>query len=410
MIEVHKKIYSYLKKDTLLLINRKKYLYLSILVPLIISLIFLLLLSPGKNEIKMGVCNLDLNSPTEILSKMQGFSPIFYEKENCENKLIEDIKSNKIPFGILIPEGFSENLQNTKQSKIILYYDNTDIALSNLLAWKIDQSTQPFEREIIDSLNKELKDNVKVARSNVNFVKDIIPNTGALNSKINEVDQSLIKLESLETEFILNPIWTDKREIYETKKLKEIGITFVLPIISLFVLLLLSSTSIIYDKKTNFLLRVKTSTSPIVYLISKIIFFYFFMLAQTLIIFIIFLIYGARFTLTLDLVPNILYLVLILAIINSLLGIIIGLISDNEGIAILFSLIISLPLMLLSGIFYPIQTLPTAIQFLVSKLPLQYEIDITKAILLFNSEVNLNWIYPALILLVISAYLINKKE
>jgi ABC-2 type transport system permease protein len=87
----------------------------------------------------------------------------------------------------------------------------------------------------------------------------------------------------------------------------------------------------------------------------------------------------------------------------------IGLISDNEGIAILFSLIISFPFMLLSGIFYPLQTMPRLIQYFAKLIPLNYQIDYSKAVLLFGQSIGTRWLITAFILLIAVYYLITRK-
>ena len=53
------KTYAYLKKDTLLLVKRKKYLYLFILLPLIIATLFLFALNAKTYDIKVGICDFD---------------------------------------------------------------------------------------------------------------------------------------------------------------------------------------------------------------------------------------------------------------------------------------------------------------------------------------------------------------
>jgi len=102
-------------------------------------------------------------------------------------------------------------------------------------------------------------------------------------------------------------------------------------------------------------------------------------------------------------------MIIFIAVINTLLGMLIGCISENEGIALLFSLIISFPLMLLSGIFFPLQTMPAFVQYLAKLLPLHYQIIAVKSVLLFNLEISSKWIITAIILFMLVYYLIRKK-
>ena len=102
------KFYAYLKKDFLLLVKRKKYLYLSIAIPAVVALIFLFMLNPSSSGIKVEVCDFDnTDASIEYLSNLEGFSAQFLSLDNCENRLISDIRTGKTPLGVKIPAGFS---------------------------------------------------------------------------------------------------------------------------------------------------------------------------------------------------------------------------------------------------------------------------------------------------------------
>jgi len=403
-----RKFYGYLKKDFLLLVKRRKYLYLFILLPLIIAGLFLFALNPFDYEIDVGVCDFD-SSPmsTQAFSGLNGFRPVFLEEENCVDNLILMIKSGEISLGMEIGEGFSQNLENLEQSKIVVYYDNTDIAFANLISWRVDSSLEPFERGIIDSLNSQLKERVSSARSGAEFILEFNSVSGKLEEKVEEIDSDLKSIENMNTEFLVNPIWTDKRPVYNAELKKSSGIAFIFPILALFVILMLSSTSVIYDKKTGFLTRVKSSTSPMVYLFAKIVFFSVLVFAQFLIILLLFMLYGSSYSFSL---LGLVELIVFIAIFDSLFGVIIGLVSNNEGIAVLFSLIIAFPLMLISGVFFPIQTLPDAVQYLGKILPLNYQILTSKSVLLFNQGIPNTWMYFAAGLFIVVWWLIKKDK
>jgi ABC-2 type transport system permease protein len=400
------KFYGYLKKDTMLLYKRKKYLYIFILLPLIIASLFLFALNPSDYKIKVGVCDFDNTQISKQAStNLEGFTTTILPKDNCLENLIDKIQSGDFDLGIEIGDGFSENIENLKQSKLIIYYDNTDIAFSNLVSWKVDQSLEPFEKQIIDKLNQEIKTKISSIRGNVDIILDLdLPNK--IENRVNEMDSQLKMLEEMDTEFLVNPLWTDQRGIYDNTK-KSAGLTFIFPILALFIILMLASTSIIYDKKTGFITRVKANSSPTIYLLAKVVFFSFLVLIQFLIIFLLFKLYGGEYSfLSKELIKLIFYI----GATDALIGLIIGLLSENEGIAVLFSLIISFPLMLVSGLFFPIQTMPKIIQIISKILPMNFQIQASKSILLFNQTISNNWIYGILILGIISYYLIKTKE
>ncbi|MGC9309241.1 MAG: ABC transporter permease [Candidatus Nanoarchaeia archaeon] len=405
MIKIIRQISACLKKDILLLYKRKKYLYVFILLPLIIASLFLFFLNPSLSNIDIGICDLDnTQASQQITQNLQGFNPIILDKTNCVDNLQSDIKSGKFSLGMVIGHGFSSNLNNMKQSKITIYYDNTDIAFSNMVSWKVDNSLSPAKRQIIDTLNQELKNKINNLRNSLDIALLASKNL-PIHNKLEQTDNELEKVEEIDTEFLVRPIWTDKQPVYTETAQRDSAIAFIFPIIALFIGLMLSSTSLIYDKQSGYLTRVKAASSPLLYILSKFIFFFILTCIEFLIIFGLFILTGASYHFPLSL----LNMLLLISIINTSIGLIIGLLADNEGIAILFSLIIAFPLMLLSGIFYPIQTMPSLIQWITNILPLQYQIEAVKTSLLFNQSLNWYWLIPATILLLIIYKGIKRK-
>ena len=400
--------YGYLKKDFMLFYKRKKYLYLFLGIPIILALFFIFALNPSGYSIKMGVCDFD-NSVLSgtALEGMDGFKYDLLEKEDCIENLRKMIISGKYDLGLEIPQGFEKNINGLKQSKIVVYYDNTDVAFSNLVSWKIDVTLYGFKRSIIDSLNKELGAKTGGVRSNLDIVLELTSFSSALEKRVLDADKELKMIEEMETEFLVNPVWTDLRPIYENNLDASSGAVYVFPIISLFTILMLASISIIYDKKNGFLTRVKSSSSGFSYLAAKMLFFILLVAIQFLIVLSLFLINGGRYSVSFS---GVLMLIVSVALINCLIGFLIGFLSENEGIAVLFSLIISFPLMLVSGIFFPIQTLPKLIQYFSIITPLNYQINYSKAVLLFGETFNNLWAYAALILFVVCFWLLKKER
>jgi ABC-2 type transport system permease protein len=399
--------YSYLKKDFLLLYKRKKYLFTFILLPILIAGIFLFALNPGSYNINVGICDFDGSPVSNQALNLDTFNPIFLEKEDCLETLKKGIEAGEFPLGIVIEQGFSSKINELKQPKLSLYYDNTDVSFANLMSWKVDVALNPLKHKIIDQLNGELTNNIKNIRQNANLVIENLPLTGFIEEKAEELDNDLKNVEELETGFIVNPIGVEHKPLYPEQSPKDSSIIFIFPVLALFVTLMLSSTSIIYDKKTKFLTRVKSSSFVLNYLLAKVIFFIFLVLVQFLIIFIIFLISGAGYAFNFWAIVE---LILAIAVVNSLLGFIIGLISNNEGIAVLFSLIISFPLMLISGLFFPVQALPSIVQKLAMILPLNQQILATKSALLFGQSISSAWLIYGIILFAIALLLMRMNE
>jgi ABC-type multidrug transport system permease subunit len=398
------KFYGYLKKDFMLLYKRKNYLSVFILLPLIIAGLFLFALQPSDYSIDVGVCDSDMGDLSSEALDLDNFNPIFLDDENCLENLLKGIREGDFPLGIVIHPGFSKNVENLKQSKIDAYYDNTDVSFASLISWKLDNSLKPLKIQIIDELNEELGGKTGTTRSGLNIITDELDFDFA-DEEIDDLDNLLQNVEELDTEFLIDPVYVSHNPLYTDEAGEGAGIIFIMPILILFVVLMLASTSIIYDKKSNFIMRVKSSTTISNYLAAKLVFFIGLVLTQFVIIFLLFMLFGNTYSISLGLVE----LIVSIAIVDTLLGFLIGLISENEGIAVLFSLIISFPLMLVSGIFFPTQTLPRLIQWFAGIMPLEFQIGASRAVLLFGENMGHGWLWLAGGLLILVLWLFRKK-
>ncbi len=402
-----RKFYGHLKKDLMLFYNRKKYLYIFLFFPVVIAGLFLFLLSPTTASMGVGVCDFDQTPETqEMLTDLDDFDIVRLEAENCTENLKSKIMEGEFELGLKIPEGFTQNIENLEQASLITYHDNTDIALSRMVSWKVDSSLNPYRRGIIDGLNEELKQRLSVARRSIDTAEQLTGGSGPLHEKIVEIDRDLERIEELDTDFIVNPIKTDSRGLHYELSMEHISIAFLYPIITLFLILMLASISIIYDDKTGFITRVKTSTTVLTYIFSKILFFFILSAVIFVIFFGIFLLAGASLSFNLTEVVKLIFLV---SITNSLIGMLIGDVAENEGIAILMSLFISFPLMLLSGLFFPLQNMPYIVQRVVEILPLHLQIEATKSVILFNQPLGMTLLYLNIPLLLFTVYFIRRN-
>ena len=399
------KFYSYLKKDLMLLYKRKNYLSIFILLPLIIAGLFLLALQPSNYSIDIGICNSDMGDLSDAVFEIDNFNPIILAKENCKENLITGINTGEFPLGIIINPGFSKNIENLKQSKIDVYYDNTDVSFAGLISWKLENSLKPLKIQIIEELNKELGSKTKTTHEGISLIGKEI-GLDFKEGKLKDLDISLRNIEELDTEFLMDPIYVSHNPLYSGEVGKSAGIIFIMPVLILFLLLMLASTSIIYDKKANFIMRVKSSTTILNYIAAKLVFLILLVFVQFSIILLLFLAFRNQYQFN---ILGILELIVSIAIVDGLLGFLIGIVSENEGLAVLFSLVISFPLMLISGIFFPTQTLPKLIQWIAGSMPLEFQIQSRKNVLLLGNAMSHNWLWLTLILFILVIYIMRKK-
>lgn len=403
---------SFIKKDFLLLFRKKKYLYLTIALPLIIGLIYILTLTSGFNNVNIKVCDFDNTTVTkQAINDLNDFDATISHSETCIKDMIEDVKFNKYLFGIVIEKGFSKSIENLKQSKMQVYYDNSEPAITELAQWRIDAALVPFKYKIVESLAKEIKEKSTDAKEKTQLAIKLselanIPNS--LTKTIKDADADFKKLSELEVNFITSPIKTENHGVHKEYKLIDIGISPLYVVLSLFIILMLCSTGIIYDRKIHLFSRIRASNSSMFsYISAKLIFFLGLSIAQLLLLIIIFKLFGANYSIS---YLNLIKTVLFISLVNSFLGILIGLISDSEGVSVLISLIITLPMMFLSGMFYPVQLMPSTVKIFTEIIPIRAEIMMMKKAMLFGGQIQNEYFLIPLGLLILSLYLIKKTK
>lgn len=401
-----------IKKDYLLLLNRRKYLYLAILLPLILSLVYIFTIQPQQQTIQIGVCDFDDTPLTnELIKNIKGFEVVKFKESNCVENLKLNIKNNKFIFGLIIEKGFTQKQEDFKRTSIKILHDNSDITLSNYIRWQVDSALLDYKTGVIDATNNELKkeaqemeNQVKVASKLANY----IASGSSVTKELDSIESSLVRVQSIDTEFLVNPVSADTIGIYDIKKEISSGIASIFPIVTIFVLLMLVSTNILYDKKSYFIARIKASQTPsFTYILSKLLFFLIITLLQFIVVIVIFLIMGASFSINyLGLVK----VLLLISFIDTLIGILIGLMSDSEGVAILISLILTLPFMFLSGIFYPLRLMPSFFQIFADIFPINSQILMLKKVMLFSQDIIfMNLFYILIILFVLSYYYMKRQ-
>jgi hypothetical protein len=392
----------FIYKDAILFIKRKKYLYGTLIFPIALGLIYIMILS-SNSSISVMVCDFDNTSITkDAFSDIPTFDVDFSSDENCIEVMKSSIKDNSKLFGIVINEGFSEKIENLQTAELYVYYDNSNPSIANLAQWKIDNALIPLKNELVGNFAKELSQKSKDARMHTSLALEIIENTNlvSIKSPIEKADEDLEKLEKLDPHFIVSPIVTRQQGAYDEYSLVEVGAAPLAVILCMFIILMLCSTGVMIDKKTGLIKRIKASNSSmLIYAFAKIAYFTFIAIIQFTIVLLIFILAGASFSISL---PLIIKSIIYISLINTLIGMIIGFISDSEGVAVLISLIFSLPMLLLSGMFYPIQIMPKIMQTIVYMLPLERQINMVKEALLFGGEIN----FPISLVLILSIWLL----
>jgi ABC-type multidrug transport system permease subunit len=321
------------------------------------------------------------------------YDEIEFNYDICLDKMFDSIKSDKTVFGIFINSTFSSRIKDNQVGFIDIYYDNSEPSIDSIASWKFDSAIVPLKHKIIRNSVHELKENVKELESGIydldsaynslNDEKLILEEEFDLfHSDIKDTKNKISRISNMDENFVASPIVTKTNGIYDNLSSLSIGFPGLFCLTCLFIVLMLCSTGIIYDKKMYLFQRIKSSNSIFLsYFIGKYIFYFLICFFQFLIILIIFYFAGARFEINL---LSLLICILLITLIDVSIGFLIGLLSESEGIAVLISLMFTLPMMFLSGLFFPVELMPKIIQFIAKILPLSIEVSLLKRALFFS--------------------------
>ena len=223
-------------------------MYLTISIPIIFSFIFLILLTSTPKNLNLGICQFDPSSEVSQIYQSLELNVILLNQENCTQNLIQQIKDKELNLGLVINRDFTNNLRNLKQGKIDLYYDKTNFGFASTFSWKIDLLLEAPKKQIIDNLNNQLKARIEIINPQIQRIDNQIDRIPFIQEEYLNLRTTLLNIENLETEYLVNPIRVVNNEVNNYDQF-QIIFTYIFPIVSFFLMLMLSSLLIIYDKK-----------------------------------------------------------------------------------------------------------------------------------------------------------------
>ena len=333
------------KKEVLILVRRKKFLALIILLPFVLGGLMALLPSlTSFNDVKIGLCDLDgsVFSSRFVSEVDSSFSTtIFDESESfCVEELTRGVKVGAYTIGIIVPKGFGSDLSNLSKSGLNVFYDNSDFRFETYLDWFIYSSLNGFKTSIAREGEVRLKSEVDDVYSLAVSVQSVTSGfDNVISDKVDGFVSTLGLVKDLDVSFLSEPVVVNKNGVYDISSPSTTAFPLVVGILSIFTLFMLASTSVIFDRKSNYLVRIRTSkTFLFSYLFAKCAVFFFVSLAQFLILFLLFLVLGASFKIN---IVGLLLVLVFVSFVNTLIGVLIGFVSENETVAVLFSLLLT---------------------------------------------------------------------
>src|SRR3989344_2111329 len=167
------KIIKLVKKDLRLLRRDKKTLLMAIIVPIFIlyltGLIFGQSSSEGfKGSINVGLCNLDSEAQNNL--PLGSFELKEIEGPNCDKDAELAVSKGKLKAVIIIPKGFSENIEQGHGSELRLIVDNSKPQTALVIVDSVKAAIQEINEKIGTEFINEAWKSLKLLNTNLKFV------------------------------------------------------------------------------------------------------------------------------------------------------------------------------------------------------------------------------------------------
>jgi ABC-type multidrug transport system permease subunit len=328
-----------------------------------------------------GTANVDLLI-TNTKKDLDAWADESYDIIDDVRNLIEDIDDHGS-----LTNNQSDDLDLLEDEMVQL--DDLTTGKSNATLKKIDQITSGIDAAI-NSLSKKLNDakstndqvinRIETIKTNSNSLKDKATNLqNNINSMINQINS--VQITNIEN--IVSPIKTNINYVLES----ESNLNFLFPslivILIMFIGLLLPATLIVMEKNSKAAFRVfVTPTKPMLYIISN---YFTSLILISLQIFIVLGVSQFYFNIKFNSVFMVIFSLFLIITLFILIGMLIGDSFNSEEMAMLTSVSIGTVFLLLSGIIFPIESMP---QYIADKIifnPVVVGSETFKRAMLFGS-------------------------
>ncbi len=379
-----------------------------------------------RNEMKVVVDNINatdqallelhdelLNVYNSTCSNLTGFDP------RCASiqQSIEQINSTR-------------NLLRERTSRITNFYDSLNTVAESSAALQetigeIDGRLERMESSIESYLDRisDLRGGLRPINDTIIEIEEIRSSSadtfrevGRLTSEINRnADELVTSLEDSKRTLgavvarpptaVVSPIGLERLRVFQGRSFLDFLLPSITAIVLMFVCLLLASITIVREKSAGTLRR--TLLSPVrlhELLLGKIIALLAISLVQASIIMgIARFLYGIE--MPLQHVTPLVEGVLIYSASFATIGMALATFADSENTAMLSSLVLSVPMLFLNGVFFPFEMMPPNMTALGGMLPITIGTDIFRNILLYGKRINIESAY-ALAAYLIGAYIV----
>ncbi len=337
-----KQFRSFVRKEYHHIFRDKRTMMILLAMPVIQILLFGFAITTEVKDVKVALFDPSRDTSTQLIKERIRASEYFIIAEELTSiDQINDLfKYGKINLMIIFSENFAENLLHTGEAKVQLIADGTDPNQASLLTG--------YASGILASYQQELMEQYKVSFR-------IVP----------------------EIKMLYNP---QLKSAYNF-------VPGVMGLILMLICAMMTSIAIVREKETGTMeILLSSPIKPVSIILAKVVPYFTLSIANliTILLLSVFVlgvpVAGSLFWLT---VVSLLFILVALA-----LGIFISTMVDTQMAAMLASgMGLMLPTMLLSGMIFPIESMPLLLQWLSALVPARWYITIVKKIMIQGVEV-----------------------
>jgi ABC-2 type transport system permease protein len=398
------KIVAIIKKNYIVLSRDYSRLLPALLFPIVIMLVLGYATGNVPKHIPTVIVIHDESPLSQSLVQAISGSQYFkiYSEVSTDGEARQLLDSGKAKVIVVIPPGLEDNLDNNKQSAITVIVDESDSAIAQTSRTILQTTISRFSSQLSEQKLKAYQFSVSSSAQRLslyinnfqcssNTAQFVFPINYQLEDYKNNVESPLLSIQlfsQADSEHVLQPI------VYEEKPAYGIGkqaLDFVLPALIAMTLfqgaVMGMGRAVAGEKKEGSLTRVfLTPTSNITIITGTLLFYIIFeMIRASFLVLVSIILFSVIITGNILLIAFILLIyVSIAASIGMLISVIVKTESQFQGIALL----ISLPVLFLSGVFFPVQAMPKFLQAIAQVLPVTYAADALRSVMVKGLGIN----------------------
>ncbi|PIY60503.1 hypothetical protein COY95_01420, partial [Candidatus Woesearchaeota archaeon CG_4_10_14_0_8_um_filter_47_5] len=315
-------------------------------------------------------------------------------------------------------QGSLDEMKNITQSFVFLRQDiRKSLREINHSLWLLEndtrmlrnQSNRTFEMQLLRMEKERLRALGQLENTSLT-VTDFLAELITFQEDLNQTTLVLDRYTAIEPRNVVRPVSLEEHRVFPDIK----KITFMTPglmgVIMMFILMLLASSSVVQERNSGTMIR--TFLAPVhlaVFIFQKVIVSMLLAIVQAACLLGVALALGVS-------VPASIEMVLVIVVMSFVLvsiGILIGSISSNENTSLLTSMVFGIPMLFLSGVFFPFEIMPAYMRTIAWDLPLSAAIRNLDAALVYRVSVNYQelgmLVVIGLVLLAGATYFVRKS-